>query len=434
MGRPLAKRFFGNRNLGSGSTTNDDGIGGSRVASVTVTAAGNYAPGTARPTVSFSTPDLSGVGAVQAAGTVSYRARTLTAAVSGTQTKAYQVGQVLTMSITGTAYGTTATVATLAGTSTINADSIIADGTITIAAAGTATLLQGTSITFPADAAGVGGTPLAGNTYFVLASVTASNTFRITTSYANAIAGTGATFTAGDIDDSIPNGYAAVTAGSTAGAAATVSTTPTAKGSYTLATLPAAAQDTATTGGGVGATVAVATYEVDAVTMTEKGSGYSTVADAAPTFSAGTSTATGASVLEADGTGIYVLGTNENAITISAYLPTTAATGLISGAGGVAAKNGDIQAQHGSRRYIVETADGVGIVKLVAAAPAAGEATIIATDSDNNEYYVIKLTRHRATLVQKTLVGAAYQFASNDSTGWTFDSATVNETVKVANS
>jgi hypothetical protein len=34
MGRPLAKRFFGNRNLGSASTTADDGIGGEGVASV----------------------------------------------------------------------------------------------------------------------------------------------------------------------------------------------------------------------------------------------------------------------------------------------------------------------------------------------------------------------------------------------------------------
>lgn len=426
MGRPLAKRFFGNRNLGSDSTTGDDGIGGSRVASVTVTAAGNYAAGGGRPTVSFSTPDLTGAGAVQAAGTVTYRARTLTAAVAGTQTKAYQVGQVLTLG----SNGTTATIATLAGTSTINADSIIANGTITIAAAGTATLLQGTSITFPADAAGVGGTPLAGNTYFVLASVTASNTFRITDTYANAIAGTGATFTAGDIDDSVPNGYAAVTAGTSAGAAATVSTTPTAKGSYTDATMPAAAQATTTVGGGVGATVAVATYEVLSVTITEKGSGYSTVADAAPTFSAGTSTATGDSVLETDGTGIYEFGTNENAITISAYLPTTAATGLISGAGGAASKNGDIQKQVHTSRYVVENADGVGKVRLVAAAPAAGEANIIAEDSDANTYYVIKLTRHRATLVP--IDGT--QFVANQSVPWTFDAATVNSTVKIRNS
>jgi len=425
MGRPLPKRFFGNRNLGSLSTTADEGIGGSRVASVTVTGAGNYAAGGARPTVTFSAPDLAGVGAVTAAGTVTYRARTLTAAVSGTQTTAYQVGQVLTLG----SNGTTATAATIAATGTLT--TVVITGTageISFDSTGTA-MLPGTSVTISGTYGGTGS--ITGytdpTTYFVKVATTTTAT--LVSTYAAAIAGTGGAIvtTAGT-----PTGLT-YTTGSTAGALATVSTAPTAKGSYTAATMPAAAQTTTTTSGGAGATVAVATYEVDSVTMTENGSGYSTTTDAAPTFSAGTSTATGASVLEADGTGIYEYGTNENAITISAYLPTTAATGLISGAGGVAAKNGDIQAQHGTRRYIVETADGVGIVKLVAAAPAAGEATIIATDSDSNEYYVTKLTRHRATLYRKTLVGLSYQFANDQSTEWTFDSAVSLTKVKIAN-
>ena len=37
MGRPLNKKYFGNRNIGSTSTTADNGIGGEGVESVTIT-------------------------------------------------------------------------------------------------------------------------------------------------------------------------------------------------------------------------------------------------------------------------------------------------------------------------------------------------------------------------------------------------------------
>jgi hypothetical protein len=56
MGRPLHKKFFGNRNIGSTSTTADDGIGGQGVASATITAAGTgYTTG---DVVTFSAPQL----------------------------------------------------------------------------------------------------------------------------------------------------------------------------------------------------------------------------------------------------------------------------------------------------------------------------------------------------------------------------------------
>lgn len=429
MGRPLHKKYFGNRNVGSASTENDDGLGGNRIASVTITGNGNYAAGVARPAVTFSAPDLTGAGAVTATGTTVMRARTLTAAVSGTQTKAYQVGQVLTMSISGTATGTTATVATLAATGTLTTVTITGTaGEIAFDSTGTA-MLQGTSVTISGTYGGTGS--ITGytdpTTYFVQTATTTTAT--LVSSYAAAIAGTGGAIvtTAGT-----PTGLT-YTTGSTAGAAATVSTTPTAKGSYVQSTLPSAAQDTTVTGGGVGATVAVATYEVLSVTMTEKGSGYSTAADGVPTFGAGTAVATGTSVLETDGTGIYEAGTNENAITITAYLPASGGVGYISGAGGSSAVNSDIVRQVGRSRFTCKNAQGVGKVRLVAAAPAAGEATVIATDSDTNEYYVTKITSHRATLTRKTLNGASYQFATDQSVPWTFGNATLNQTVKVAN-
>jgi len=68
MGRPLHKKFFGNRNIGSASVTTDDGIGGSRVGSVTVGGVNNSTGYTTGGAVTFSAPQLPG--GVTATGTV----------------------------------------------------------------------------------------------------------------------------------------------------------------------------------------------------------------------------------------------------------------------------------------------------------------------------------------------------------------------------
>ena len=406
MGRPLAKRFFGNRNLGTTGTA-DNFIGGEGVDSVGSITVGTYAAGATYPGITFSAPGIPG--GVNALGTVTVRAKALAAAPFGTQTKAYQVGQVLTMGTNGTS----ATVATLAPTTTIAADSIDAAGVVTIAAAGTTTLLQGTSITFAADCIGVGGVPLAGTTHFVKASVTGSNTFQITTSYALAIAGTAAVYTAGDIDDALSSGSAVATSGSTAGQLATVSTTPTAKGSYVLAdTLIATAQATTGTAPvGAGATIKVSTYEVLSVTITENGSGYVDIADAVPTFGAGTLAATGAAVLTTDSGAVSAATNQENAITAVAYV-----TGN--------ALSADIIRQVSGRRYKVKTSEGILTCKLVTdgAPNAIGEMNILAVDSSGKTYYIAKLTNHRAVVVpygagthEFPLVGGVAQ-----SIPWTF--------------
>lgn len=90
MGRPLAKRFFGNRNLGSASTTADNGIGGQGIASVTLNALGAY---TTRPTITFPAPTLPS--GVTATGTITSEVESVTA-VGGTMT-GYTVGQLLTV-------------------------------------------------------------------------------------------------------------------------------------------------------------------------------------------------------------------------------------------------------------------------------------------------------------------------------------------------
>jgi hypothetical protein len=84
MGRPLNKRFFGNNNTPP--------IGGEGVASVTLVDLGAY---TTRPTVTFSAPDLGGLGGVTATGTVTSEVESVTA-VGGTQT-GYTVGQLVTV-------------------------------------------------------------------------------------------------------------------------------------------------------------------------------------------------------------------------------------------------------------------------------------------------------------------------------------------------
>jgi hypothetical protein len=90
MGRPLNKKYFGNRNIGSASVTTDDGIGGQGVASVVLNALGAY---TVRPTITFAVPTLPS--GVRATGTVTSEVLSVTT-VGGTQT-GYTVGQLVTI-------------------------------------------------------------------------------------------------------------------------------------------------------------------------------------------------------------------------------------------------------------------------------------------------------------------------------------------------
>jgi hypothetical protein len=113
MGRPLNKKYFGNRNIGSASTTADDGIGGTSVASVTLGTLGSY---TVRPTITFSAPDLSGDGAVTALGTVTSEVLSATIVGGSGGSGGYTTGNILTVT---TAVGTaTFTVTASAGSVT----------------------------------------------------------------------------------------------------------------------------------------------------------------------------------------------------------------------------------------------------------------------------------------------------------------------------
>jgi len=74
MGRPLNKKYFGNRNIGSVSTTADNGIGGQAVASIAVT--GSFSGKTTGTpyAVTITSPDLPG--GVQATATITFSSAT----------------------------------------------------------------------------------------------------------------------------------------------------------------------------------------------------------------------------------------------------------------------------------------------------------------------------------------------------------------------
>ena len=184
---------------------------------------------------------------------------------------------------------------------------------------------------------------------------------------------------------------------------------------------------------GVQATAKVKTVngsgKILTVEITEKGSGYTAIPTiTAATGTQGTLTLTGALTVD---TGNVGSATNqENAISITAWVPATGAAGNISG-NGTSAVKGDIVRQVGSKKYVVRTAQGLGRVSLVAGTPATGEATIIATDVNSNTYYVTKLTSHKA-LLTRIAGGSNYVYATGDVAQWSFDAAS-GTIVQIAN-
>jgi hypothetical protein len=118
-------------------------------------------------------------------------------------------------------------------------------------------------------------------------------------------------------------------------------------------------------------------------------------------------------------------GSSAPKLAMSAYIPAAN--------GGVSAKACDILKQESSRRYKVITADGTGTVRLTApgyvgwsAGVTAGYATLAATDSNGNTYYVVKLTGQRAILVQNVQNGSnPWLFASDTAAKWTLTGSSV---------
>lgn len=118
MGRPLNKKYFGNRNIGTGGNQvggplsnsqnyADDRIGGQGIASISFSNQGNFAAnGTSTPLVGLALPAPTLPGGVQATGVITYEVSTVT---TGAGSVGLVVGDTYTFAGTGNAVFTVAT-------------------------------------------------------------------------------------------------------------------------------------------------------------------------------------------------------------------------------------------------------------------------------------------------------------------------------------
>jgi hypothetical protein len=100
MGRPLNKKYFGNRNIGSTSTTTDNGIGGQGLATISTATVGSFVVNNTYknfPLLTIGAPTLPG--GVQATADVVFEIDTVTYTAGGQTNGDYVAG--LSTSITG---------------------------------------------------------------------------------------------------------------------------------------------------------------------------------------------------------------------------------------------------------------------------------------------------------------------------------------------
>jgi hypothetical protein len=334
MGRPLNKKYFGNRNIGTNSGyTADDGIGGEGLASISVATAGSFVVSNTYknfPLLNIGAPDL--LGGVQATADVVFEIDTVTYSSGGAT--GYLAG--LSTSITGLGGGAVVNITTNGG-GAVNAVNLTGGNRGEFRRGGA---FDGTGIT----------------TFQVLQAPNVGT----------------------DLQISI-------------------------------------------------------TFRVKSITIVNKGSGYITVPSLSwngHTFTGQTIPSGNTPVLTTDSGGYNgnsaqnVTTNQENAILIYAK---TASGGSV--------LLGDITKQQSSRRYKVKTTDGTTVVKLVAATPGFGEATITATDSSGKTYYVTKLTAHKARLTPYGTSGHEFPLLAGlpQSVKWTFGAAALGDTVQIAN-
>jgi len=378
MGRPLNKKYFGNRNIGT-TGSGDNAMGGEGVGSVTITNEGSYT--SALPTVSFSPPDLSGIGGVRATGVVHGHALTAVATAAG---GGYHFGDTLNENVVAGNDG-------IYATWNVTALKITSVGVSS--GGGGSNHDNGDRIQFSGSyAGGSWTTPL-------IVTITSNSTGSATGvsiyQYGVWTGSSAPTTTAGatraQVFGAVDNNASGLVLDLTSWGVATVAVIE--QGDYTAITAGAKAT-TPSPAGGTGATLTI-TYGVSGVVITEKGSGYSTPADAAVTFSTGA--AAGTAVLTTD-SGSYGnagydgsnmnSGNQENALVIYADTDDNGS------------KIGDIIKQVSTRRFKVRTADGTAICSLKSTAVSAeGDMTLNATDASGKTYYVTKINNHRATVV-----------------------------------
>ena len=164
--------------------------------------------------------------------------------------------------------------------------------------------------------------------------------------------------------------------------------------------------------GGVQATAKVATLgagnKIIAITVTEQGSGYTSVPTVTESVGGLQGTLTFTAVLTTDSGAVGSATNQENAISMTAFL-TGGSAGPV-----------DIIRQVSGRRYKVTDGTRTGVVQLQSTlADAAGEGSIAATDSAGGEYFVTKLTGRKATVTRAG--GSGWLYATGQAAPWKFD-------------
>ena len=405
MGRPLNKKYFGNRNIGTGgyqvtgdlsNSQNyaDDRIGGEGVASYGTIVAGSG--WTTAPTVTFSAPAIPG--GVSVAGTAHYKALSFATTANGT---GYNVGDVVEVH-TGTA--TTKARAPISEVLTVNVAKVAggqdyeAGNTITMSGAG-----WSQALVITVDSVDGGGAIL---------TFTVTQAGRRTVAVpANPVGGTTAQGTGLDANGQLATfnlTWGAYTFGAVS-VAGDYTVFPSTGGSGTLDSVAPA------TGTGAKADITMGLLSIE---VTEKGSGYVDAADAAVSFTGATGAAATA-VLTTDSGSVGATTNQENAILMTAYLT------------GGSAVTVDIIKQVSTNRYKVTDGTRTGIVQLQSSlANAAGEGSIRLVDTDGGTYFATKITSRKAVITRGTGVQAAFVTGTN--VKWNMTAATA-DSLKIDN-
>jgi hypothetical protein len=394
MGRPLNKKYFGKRNTGAAGTygnTNllptDYDLGGLKALGIGSITAGSFTGAQAdAATFTFPTPALASEGAVTAVGTPTFT--TLTATISGSQTRAYPATAGAIIVGSGTTASTyTATLRTQALTTVAysSATQISFDTTTTAYISGTNITISGASITGNMTIGGVA--IAAGQTYYLGAPTTATAATLYAT-YQNAVNATsplaisngtttGATFTVGAT-------YSTVTAVTVVSGGTIKSGAVTA---YNAATVV-----TTTDGTGSSLSVTPATFGINGVTYTNTGNGYINTVPVTPSITSTTLTAisafTSSGFSSTSLTGSYLLATPQSAgtfyvgqvLTLTGSNTGTTITGYSTG------KSYLVKTTNGTSTFTLTNIDGTAVANGTASGDIVGltinlyKATVGSTD------------------------------------------------------
>ena len=166
------------------------------------------------------------------------------------------------------------------------------------------------------------------------------------------------------------------------------------------------------------ATITFSSATAGTVTVTEGGSGYTTVPTVVCILGGGTGNPTLTAVLSVDTGNVGSVTNDENAISMTAFLTGGSAVAV------------DIKKQVSTNRYKVTDGTRTGIVKLKSSvATAAGEGSIRLVDSVGGTYFATKITAHKATVTR----GTGTAFATGASVKWNMTAAVLGNSLLIDN-